>query len=59
MLLEDSFRFCRTCYVTSDEYKTLTDSSELKLRSETSHQKECEVIYMIMLYVITIPKLME
>ena len=36
-----SFRFCRTCYVTTDTYKTISNSSELTLRSDEKHRQEC------------------
>ena len=37
-----SLRFCRTCYVTQDVFKTLSDSSQLELRSDEKHCQECD-----------------
>ena len=39
-----SFRFCRTCYVTNDTYKTITKPSELNLRSDDKHRQECNLL---------------
>jgi len=37
-----SLRFCRTCYVTQDVYKTLSDSSQFELCSDEKHCQECD-----------------
>lgn len=48
-------RFCRTCYVTNTTYKTLSISTELELRSEDKHLRECDLVNG---HMITILKLM-
>ena len=39
-----SFRFCRTCYVTRDTYKTMSNPSELELRSDIKHHRDCNLL---------------
>ena len=39
-----SLRFCRTCYVTQDAYKSLSNPSQLELRSDDKHLHECSQI---------------
>ena len=39
-----SFRFCRTCYVTNNQYKTLSNVSEIELCSKRKHCSECDVM---------------
>ena len=39
-----SFRFCRSCYVTNSEYKTYSDSSDLVLRCNEKHERECSLL---------------
>ena len=47
-----ALRFCRTCYVTNDEYKNISNSSQLELRSNDKHCHECGLLnghYMIII----------
>ena len=37
-------RFCRTCYVTQDAYKSLSNPSQIELRSDDKHLHECSQI---------------
>ena len=39
-----SLRFCRTCYVTNDEYKTQFNSSEFELCCDDKHVRECSLL---------------
>ena len=39
-----SLRFCRTCYVTQDAYESLSNPSQLELRSDDKHLHECSQI---------------
>lgn len=39
-----ALRFCRTCYVTNDEYKSISNSSQLELRSNDKHCHECDLL---------------
>lgn len=39
-----SFPFCRTCYVTRDTYKTISNPSELELRSDIKHHSDCNML---------------
>ena len=36
-----AFRFCRTCYVTKSDYKSLSESSTVKLCSSEKHAQDC------------------
>ena len=37
-------RFCRSCYVTNDTCKSVSDSSELQYRSDEKHRRECALL---------------
>lgn len=40
-----SLRFCRTCYITNDTYKSVSKSSELQHRSiNDKHRRECDLL---------------
>lgn len=39
-----AFRFCRSCYVTNSEYKSLSESSELVPRCDDKHTRECDLL---------------
>ena len=49
-----ALRVCRTCYVTNDEYKNRSNSSQLKLRSNGKHCHECG--YLMGHYMIFTPR---
>ena len=39
-----SLRFCRTCYITNDTYKSVSESSGLQHRSDDKHRRECDLL---------------
>ena len=39
-----AFRFRRTCYITKDNYRFLSNPSELQLRSDDKHVQECALL---------------
>ena len=40
-----SFRFCRTCYITNDLFKSVSNPSQLELRNDVKHLHECNLLY--------------
>ena len=40
-----SHRFCRTCYVTNDSYKSVSNPSKLELRRDDKHLRECNLLF--------------
>ena len=39
-----SHRFCRTCYITNDSYKSVSNPSKLELRCDDKHLHECNLL---------------